>query len=312
MGKSGVWASVPDHYRFTIEFYADCQTLEIKSLLSCYYVIEADGVRIDSSQIYTGYPPVIGYTPIKFAEKKKRHIKIYYYGWSFMGVVADGEVTKYKKKRLLLCGDGDSVVAGHMGAEGMHTNWLSVVGHILDMDISNAGVGGSGFIATGNGGEANMPDRFDNKIAKINPDVLIFSGGFNDRYKDTATFRTQVDAYFQKTKELSNCKVVACSPYCNVATPTTKLNQLCEILRKKALEYHVPFIDYMHAMTYDADGNCITNNLGTEAYHNVITEENISTYVSSDSVHPTTAGHRAMGKYIAHELYKVLNRLEGF
>ena len=87
-----------------------------------------------------------------------------------------------------------------------------------------------------------------------------------------------------------------------------------EIVRKKALEYKVPFIDYIHAMTYDAEGNCITNNKGTEAYHNIITEENRATYLDldSDTVHPNATGHAAIGKYIAHELYKVLNRLEGF
>ena len=92
------------------------------------------------------------------------------------------------------------------------------------------------------------------------------------------------------------------------------MEQICEILRKKAQEYHVPFIDYMHAMTYDANGNCITNNLGTEAYHNIITEENRATYLNleKDQVHPNIAGHKAIGTYIAHELYKVLNRLEGF
>ena len=314
LANQGLRPSTPKFHGMTIEFYADCSEFEIKSYFGFTAYILIDGKRINTERIADETTSEASYLPVKFSEKKKRLVKIYYYGTSFMGIVTDGELHKYNTRRLLICGDGDSVVAGYSNANGLYFNWLSIVGHKLDLDIYNVGVGGSGFIKIGNNNTPNMPDRFDQYITPISPDILIFSAGINDMGQDSATFETQVDTYFQKATALNNCKVVACSPYCNVVKPGTAFERMNETIRRRALLYHVPFIDYMHAMTYDANGNCITNNLGTEAYHNILTAENIGTYLNleKDKVHPNLTGHNAIGTYIAHELYKVLNRMEGF
>lgn len=318
--KFGVRPTVPRRRSMTIEFYADCNRLEIKGYHGFQCIVVVDGVRINSSNnenFTKSVSSVFSFLPISFAEKRKRLVKIYYWGLAgFAGIVTDGEITRYRKKRLLLCADGDSVVEGLGGAREICSNWVGLIGQYFDFDIYNAAIGGSGFVQTGNYDYPNMPDRFDEHIAKYTPDILMFSGGFNDKNADEE-FVENVDEYFRKATNLNHCRIIACSPYCNVdlATAPERLQQQCEIIRKKALEYHIPFIDYMHAMTYDSEGNCITNNLGTEAYHNIITEENRATYLdleSGDTVHPNATGHAAIGKYIACELYKVLNRLEGF
>ena len=86
------------------------------------------------------------------------------------------------------------------------------------------------------------------------------------------------------------------------------INNFIEILRKAALKYELPFIDYLHRMTYDALGNVITDNYGTERYTNLITDDNYSQFIDADTdvTHPTKYGHNVMGKYIGNELHKVM------
>ena len=302
---------------FVIEFYADCNHMEIKSYAGFRCVIVVDGVKINEKELVSenGDGGFL-YLPITFKEKKKRHIKIYYFGTSFMGIISDGEISKYEQKKLLMCVDGDSVVEGvaQVGiAEGTFGCWASCVAQILGFDLYNTGVGGSGFVAVGGDKiTPNMPDRFDKYIAPYQPDILIFSAGIND--PDSENFSQKVEEYFKKATGLKECKVIALSPYCNVAKPSYVLEKHCDVIKAMAFKYHVPFIDYMHCMTYDAFGNCITNNLGTDAYHNIITIENRSEFlnVKVDPTHPNARGHRYIGEYIAREVYKILNRLEGF
>lgn len=315
--RYGVTPDIPRRKCCTIEFTADCEKFEIKgSHLGFDCIILVDGVRINSNVSFpkkgNGYN---SYVLVKFDEKKKRNIKLYYNDWAgFAGIVSDGEITKCAKRRLLMCADGDSVVEGLKSVNQIYSNWVGTVGLILDFDVINNGIGGSGFVKEGNGGQPNMVDRFDDRVAKYSPDILVFSAGINDWASSDSVFEKSVDEYLRKATAIEGCKVVACSPYCQYASVPEWEERKSEIVRKKALEYKVPFIDYIHAMTYDAEGNCITNNKGTEAYHNIITEENRATYLDldSDTVHPNATGHAAIGKYIAHELYKVLNRLEGF
>lgn len=315
--RYGVTPDIPRRKCCTIEFTADCESFEIKGGYSDFdCIILVDGVRINKDVSF----PKKGisynsYVLVKFDEKKKREIKLYYNARAgFAGIVSDGEITRCVKKRQLMCADGDSVVEGLKSIHQIYSNWVGTVGLILDFDVINNGVGGSGFVREGNGGVPNMVDRFDDRVAKYSPDILIFSAGVNDLSAADSVFEKNVDEYMRKATAIDGCKVVACSPYCQYASVPNSEEIKNDIVRKKALEYKVPFIDYLHAMTYDAAGNCITNNKGTEAYHNIITEENRATYLDldSDTVHPNATGHAAIGKYIAHELYKVLNRLEGF
>lgn len=313
----GVSQATPRKLGFVVEFYADCYNLEIKSYAGFRCSLVVDDVKINDNELISenGNGGFL-YLPVTFKEKKKRHIKIYYFGTSFMGIISDGEISKYEQKRLLMCADGDSVVEGvaQVGmAEGAFGCWASCVAQILGFDLYNTGVGGSGFIAVGGDKiTPNMPDRFDKYITPYQPDILIFSAGIND--SDSENFAENVDEYFKKAIELKGCKLVALSPYCNVAKPSDVLERHCDVIKAMAFKYHVPFIDYMHCMTYDAFGNCITNNLGTDAYHNIITNENRSDLLNLklDQTHPNAKGHRYIGEYLAREIYKVLNRLEGF
>lgn len=312
----GVTQSTPRKLGIVIEFYADCTQFEIKAQEGFRCSIVVDGVKVNEKELVSsnGMGGFL-YLPVTFKEKKKRHIRICFSG-VFMGIISDGTISQYKKQRLLICSDGDSVVEGQAQvgvAEGIFGCWASCVAQTFDFDLYNTGVGGSGFVAVGNDHSTpNMVDRFDTYIGAYSPDVLIFSAGINDTYSEK--FDENVEAYFKKATSLENCKVVALSPYCNVSTPSAELETKCSVLKAMALKYHVPFIDYMHCMTYDSYGNCITNNIGTDAYHNIITAENRSEFLNLDvdTTHPNKVGHLHIGEYIAHELYKVLNRLEGF
>lgn len=193
--------------------------------------------------------------------------------------------------------------------------WAQIASTMLGVDCFNCAMGGTGYGKDlQSASRENMINRFENQIAQYNPDILVVSAGINDADEG---FETYVDNYYSQAKQLlPKCKIVVCSNYFNKTESDinwTKAEAKCEILRKVAIKYELPFIDYLHRLTYDALGNLITNNIGTKMNTNLITEENYSEFIDADTdiTHPTPYGHNVMGKYIGNELFKVLKDLFG-
>lgn len=299
---------------FTVEFYCSASSFEIMGFTNYFAGVVVDGEFLGQKN---GQESGRNYIFINLTTAKKRLIKLYLSSNSFYGIRCnnDGSITAVDTKKFLCAYDGDSVVEGSNAGTKMAL-WAQIASTMLGVDCFNCAMGGTGYGKDlQSASRENMIDRFENQIAQYNPDILIVSAGINDADEG---FETYVDNYYSQAKRLlPKCKIVVCSNYFNKTASDSnwsKAETKCEILRKAALKYELPFIDYLHRLTYDSLGNLITNNIGTDVNTNLITEENYSEFIDADSdiTHPTPYGHLVMGKYIGNELFKVLKDANGF
>lgn len=293
---------------FAVEFYCTASSFEIIGFTNTGANIIVDGKVIGN---VSGTVNNTNYIYVNLGTATKRHIRLLVSSNSFVGIRCNnnGKVIAFKKKRFLCAFDGDSVVEGSNSGQKA-SRWVELASSMNDLDCFNCAMGGTGYgkdLATSN--RENMIDRFEEQIAAFNPDILVVSAGINDADDG---FETYVDNYYSQAKSLlPDCRICVCSNYFNKTDSDSnwsKAEAKCEILRNAALRYELPFIDYLHRMTYDALGNVITDNYGTERYTNLITEDNYSQFIDADTdvTHPTKYGHNVMGKYIGNELHKVM------
>lgn len=299
---------------FCVEFDCDASEIEWIGFTSYYACIIIDGEFVNSQN---GILSGVNYIHINLGSVKKRHFKIFTKSKSFAGVRCknDGTIIQFKEDRFVCAFDGDSVVEGS-NASYLYSKWIEIVSNKLNFDSLNTAMGGTGYIKTLNERQ-NMVDRFANQIAQYNPDILVVSAGINDPNEESE-FEQAVDNYYSQAIELlPNCRIIICSNYFNKPSDDPRITNAemkCEVLRKIALKYNIPFIDYLHRLTYDGLGNLITNNIGTSVNTNLITNENYSEFIDAetDITHPTQYGHNIMGQYIGNEVYKVIKNIYGF
>lgn len=315
--------STPRNLGFVVEFIADCAEFEVKLFAGDRIIISANDVIL-TDQINTTATGTWRYVKVSFADKQAREIKLYIYGM-FFGVLSDGAISKKSITRPLLITDGDSIMEGAtvgMAAGGVY-GYASIIAQILNFDLYNTSVGGSGYLLLGNQSEPNMVDRYDTYIQPYNPDVLLVSGGLNDSGSDMATVKAQIDAYWSNVKNTINTPyVIVVSPFSPTETPASGVVTITEYLRQAALVNGYPYIDIVNGKTYDAIGNLITDNTNG-AIKGIITgtgkagdvtdpnDGNRYEYISSDNTHPTIAGHRYIGLRVAQEVYKLLKGKAG-
>jgi lysophospholipase L1-like esterase len=218
---------------------------------------------------------------------------------------------------LKIIADGDSIFEGTGavvgGSNSSGTNVYSMMGvlsYMLDLDLYDAAVGGSGFITLGNGGQPTMVNRFDAYIAPYPCDIFISGGGLNDGYTTySQTVEDAVNAYFVKVDALyrkTKTRVVIVSPYePNGATKAQHLGILGIRDREKVLclQYGFVFIDMIDGKSFDEMGNLVQDSSTTLGG---ITDNGRSTIFYFDGTHPNEAGHQYAGKRIMTELYRLL------
>lgn len=296
---------------YTVELYVD-DDFEILVYNTIRVVVVVDDVRVSNNiSNVTKYAKC--HTKVSFSEKKKRHICLHFEGSiNLYGIITCGVVTKYEDTRLRLISDGDSIVEGAACIGLSYSQYgcmMATMSHILNMDFMNVGVGGSGYVKTGNRGQPNMVDRFDTYIVPYNPDVLVVMAGLNDSTDNIETVKTQIDAYWAKVKELNPKYVIMVSPY----SPSTTIHSgniaIASYLKDVAEQYKYPYIDIINGKTYDAMGNIISEYsrgaIMTEQHRQSWYSEYLDGQSGYDETHPNKVGHEWMGRYLANEVFKI-------
>jgi lysophospholipase L1-like esterase len=296
---------------YTVEFYVD-DDFEFIVYNAVYAIVIVDDVRVsDGISNVTNYAKC--HTKVSFLEKKKHHICLCFGGSvRFHGIITCGVVTRYEDTRLRLISDGDSIVEGSSCIGTAYSQYgcmMATMSHILNMDFMNVGVGGSGYVRTGNNGQPNMVDRFDTYITPYNPDLLVVMAGLNDSGNDIESIKPYIDSYWEKVKSLSPKYVIMISPYSPTPTPNNGNIAIAAYLKEVAERKKYPYIDTINGKTYDAMGNIISeypHGCLTTAEHR---EEWYAEYLSGqsgyDGTHPNKVGHEWMGRYLANEVFKI-------
>lgn len=302
----GIEVIRPHNIYLTTEFYFEGTEFEIRepANLSSYLIV--DDVIVGTLSNTTNQAWV--HQKVTFSESKKRHIRI---RSSFYGINTKGVISKFEEKRMLLALDGDSITEGAACISPKHSEyaWGVRVAEILDCDLDNGGVGGSGYVKTGNLNQANMVDRYNSYIGQFNPDILFVMGGLNDG-EATQNWKTAVDKYWEYVNSTFKGKyVIVASPYWPKKSKNDGITNMTDYLKGIALKYKYPFVDVYNGVTYDAMGQVIATNsnggLVNSTNYNVLYKEYVEG-TQTDSTHiNNVTGHEYVGRYIANEIYRI-------
>ncbi|MFG1999126.1 SGNH/GDSL hydrolase family protein [Spirillospora sp. NPDC048911] len=196
---------------------------------------------------------------------------------------------------------GDSYTVGERGSQP-ETTYAPAAARLLGWQVVAAGKAGTGFVATGTrrknadtvkpAGQAFL-GLFESQLGwRPAPDLLIVSGGHNDRkYPAVQTGQAARDLLSRAKQRWPGTPMVLIGPIWGNETPPQTALAIRDVLRGVAQELKIPFIDPIAE-------RWIT---GNRAAHT----GNAPVYIRPDGVHPTIEGHR----YLATRLVDDIKRL---
>ena len=188
---------------------------------------------------------------------------------------------------------GDSITDG-TGSQFARNFVYNIRRRLGFNDISNFGIGGSGYINnTGNG-------KFVNRIQEVSDagfEYLMVAGGINDLAQPIADFSTAVDEFYTRALELFPASnIIIVSNWSNVGTINdSATTAMRDVLKAKAESIGAKFIDAIN----DAGNGWLT---GTGNAVDKEGDGNCDALISDDGTHPTNAGHNVYGVNISASL----------
>lgn len=312
-----------DVFRFTsyiLEFNFTGRHIEIAGRETSYtFSLLVNGVMVVKNQASTGSEgnDAQGKKWINVdlgATVTNAHVKLSFYG-NFGGIATDGSLSVFSATRPKINVDGDSIMEGSAGAGSSSApnilGYSGVMAYLLDCDLYNAAVGGSGFVALGNGGQPALGGRFATYVQPYECDVFAFSAGLNDGYTAYGVEDEEaVIAYFEQVYQAyknTKTKVIVISPF-DPLSSTPKTNNLGVIgirnLEKTlCLQYRWGFIDIMDGITYDEIGNIVQDSSLTLGG---MWDNGRRATMNFDGTHPNELGHNYIGYRVANEIYRLI------
>ncbi len=257
---------------------------------------------------------------ITFKEKKVRNIKIELVSF-FVALVTGQNDTLYNIKdspihrevnpKIAFIGDSWTAASDI----GSFTSYSNILSDILGLEVINEGIGGTGYLTEGSNSNTYYK-RLEYVIEKFHPEIIVLSGGGND----VGTNKSVADV----VEELKKC--------CNYVRENAKDSKLIIFglecpqgsqylsdaiknfnteFRKVALDYNVPYVDFITGETIAGDGTKLSEEKGSYItgngnVGNKTNNGNADLYIQSDGQHPNMEGHKYLGKKIAVEVAKVL------
>ncbi|MFD8949002.1 SGNH/GDSL hydrolase family protein [Streptomyces xanthophaeus] len=202
--------------------------------------------------------------------------------------------------RLAVLGDSISDGSAHNTGGGTGT-WVQRAARLLGTtDVWEQGRGATGYIAVGT--TANFGTRAPADIVAWAPDRLIVWGGYNDvSGNDQLVIRAAADALYAQIRQgLPACETFIVGCWAPTGTPAPSIVATDETLRAAAASAGLPFVSPVTGTIYAANGQAVVT------HGPWITTGNASTYVGSDLVHPTDAGHFYLSRRIVAALRELL------
>jgi lysophospholipase L1-like esterase len=186
---------------------------------------------------------------------------------------------------------GDSYTAGGQESPPSRT-YASDTARLLGWQVIVGGRGGTGF-ATPGGAREPFPTWFVRQLSwRPAPDMLIVSGGHNDRNRLPAHVGIAARDLLARVKaRWPGTHLVLMGPMWGTGAPEASVLAIRDVLEGAAHEVGIPFIDPLREQWVTGDRR---DGTGNAAY-----------YIMRDRVHPTPEGHR----YIAARLAADLKRL---
>ncbi|HZB30563.1 MAG TPA: SGNH/GDSL hydrolase family protein [Streptosporangiaceae bacterium] len=186
---------------------------------------------------------------------------------------------------------GDSYTTGGLKIPP-ESAYAAATARELGWQVIIGGLGGTGFVAAGATHEP-FAVLFERQLAwRPSPDMVIVSGGHNDRTYAPATVAAAAEGLLAKIRQLwPDSRLVLIGPMWGSGAPDASVLEIRDALKVAARAVKVPFIDPL-------GGKWITGDRGGQA-------GNAERYIMRDGVHPNDDGHR----YLASRLVAELRRL---
>lgn len=242
-----------------------------------------------------------------FTSDKMRKIKFEMSQVSFGGIIYNQTYSispVAEDIKPLIVFQGSSITESYSVVNYSHLGWPYLVSQSLGAECINVGVGGTGFVA--NAGKASIPDRMQTDVYPFAPDILFIGGSINDTDATADEFTAAIDKTLSGIKKnIPSCLTILLGTF--VPRPTGRENSYTvknNIMREKALEHNLPFVDELNGIVYDQNGNILLNTgrwiTGSGQTSNQKGDGNSDRYIG-DGTHLNIAGH----EYIAERLTRV-------
>jgi lysophospholipase L1-like esterase len=209
------YCSTTIHKAFFV--YDSAVEISIKGLAS-NILVKIDGQLISPTTWTIANDGSNSYLYIPFGTVGERRVDIYGSGsqvsgggWRFGGVFTSqtGVVRPAPQRGPSCIVLGDSMAAGTGGTQGYIGSFASYMGEYLGWDnVTSSGLGGSGYL----NGAVTHATRIVHDVIQWNPDVVVFTGGFNDYNSFTAAqIQAAASSLFAQVRvALPNAILIVC------------------------------------------------------------------------------------------------------
>jgi lysophospholipase L1-like esterase len=297
----GVWS---------VEFGTDAQIFQVRMKYistATMYRLSIDGRKVtDLMQSSGGTTAGSGHMiTIDLGSTGPRRIRLDFATFPFGGVYLPPTATMWhvplQGGRLMSFTDSIGDGSAQNTGAGCGT-WVDRVGRFLGCtDVWRQGRGGTGYITAGS--YATFGDRVNADVIAWNPTRLIILGGYNDNGGSQSAISTAAASLYSAIKTgLPSCEVYVIGCWAPTGSPAASIVNTDSTLKAAAAAAGYPFISPVTGSVYDSTGTLIATHgpwiTGTGRVGATTGSGNADTYIGTDAVHPTDAGHVYLARRI--------------
>jgi lysophospholipase L1-like esterase len=302
---------------WSVEFGTDATAFQLRfnwQTGGCYR-ISIDGRRMtDLMQSLGGTTPGSTHMlTVNLGAAQPRTIRLDFSVAPFGGIYLPPGASMWKPatpaRRIMVL--GDSIPGGsNMNTGGGQGTWFPRAARLLGYrDAWNEALGQTGYIAAGS--TATLGTRAPIDVIPHNPDVLVIFAGYNDvGGSQSAISSAAASLYSAIQSGLPNCRTYVIGCWSPTGSPGSSITNTDTTLRTAAAAAGLPFISPISGSVYNAAGTLIATHgpwiTGTGRVGATTGSGNADTYIGTDAVHPTDAGH----KYLADRVVAAIQELQ--
>ncbi|WP_189100794.1 SGNH/GDSL hydrolase family protein [Deinococcus knuensis] len=182
---------------------------------------------------------------------------------------------------------GDSYTEGGTGAAASFTAYPATVGRLMNWEVWNSGVGGTGYTRGGPSGRVRLSERLERDVIAHRPDIVLLAYGHNDSDPGSELDREARNVVRRLKVSLPATRIIMVGPFSEQTPPPAHIPLVRDILKSVADDEGLLWVDPIDWIT----GNKRTGSPG-----------NAIDYIQDDYVHPTQKGHDYIGQRLAQEI----------
>jgi len=192
---------------------------------------------------------------------------------------------------------GDSFTEGSTVASHHAWSW-EMCNRLGWRDVYNCGLGGTGYLNSGTGGQTTFRGRVANDIIDAVPDWVFVEGGYNDTGSSSSAITAEAALLFAQIRTaLPSCKLVVLSPLASSNTIAS-----LQTVRDAVFAGAVGYAD----LTIDMISSTNPWIFGTGKSGATTGNGNADIYVNTDGVHYTRLGYQYAGHRVAQAVLDYL------